>query len=224
MDSAPKTEPIADVAATPPNRPNPAANGPPPIDPWLMVCPSPGQGEYILLEAGNYPGTIIGVFDIGHQVNKFAKDGSDELVHQLVIVFELDHRRPDGKPFVLDRSFGWSMHEKSHFQKLVTAVTGRTFREGDRFSPLELKGAAVLVLVSNGGSGDKIYHKVESAAAFPKGMPAPKPTYPLYAYSIVSGGPFNPPFEVPHIFGEPIEKLLADSAEAKARALNDNPF
>src|SRR6516165_395488 len=106
MDSAPKTEPIADVVATPPNRPSPGANGAATvIDPWLMVVPAAGMADYVLCPPGNYPGTISSVIDIGHQPNKFAKDGSTEEVHQLVLVFELAERQPDGKPFLLSRSF-----------------------------------------------------------------------------------------------------------------------
>jgi hypothetical protein len=225
MDSAPKTEPIADVASTPPNRPNPGAKGAATvIDPWLMVVPAAGMADYVLCPPGNYPGTISSVIDIGHQPNKFAKEGSNEEVRQLVLVFELVERQPDGKPFLLSLLLRWSLHEKANFFKIASGVTGRTFREGDRFSPEELKGGAVLVLVGNAPTGEKVYHRVESAAAYPKGMPVPTPVYPTYSYSIVTGGPFHPPYPIPFIFGEPIEKLLADSREAKARALNDNPF
>jgi len=206
---------------------DPAANGSTvTIDPWAMEVPSPGAGDYVVCAPGNYPATIIGVVDIGHQLDKFNKDrdGATSEVRQLVLFFELAERQPDGKRFLLERLYTWSLHEKSSFSKLASSVLSRTFKEGDRFSPKELLGVAVMVAVSNAMSAEKTYHKVESVAAFPKGMQAPRPENALFSYSVVEGGEFHPPVELPYVYGQPIKDLIAASREARARTASDSPF
>jgi hypothetical protein len=222
-NAAPKTEPIADVAATPPNRPSPDANGAAAFDPWLLTVPAPGMGDYYLCPPDNYPATIIGLIDIGHQLNKFAKEDSTDQVHQIVLVYELEEQRPDGKPFLLSKSYTFSLHEKSNLYKLTSCITGRTFRQDEEFSVAELLGKPAMVSVGNSQSGEKPYHTIDSVTSFPKKMAAPKPVNPLYAYSVSQGGEFRPPFEVPYVFGRSVESLIHESPEYKALH-PDDPF
>jgi hypothetical protein len=224
MDSAPKTEPIADVTSTPPNRPSPGANGAVPFDPFLLKVPAPGMGDYHLLTTGNYPGSIVGLIDIGHQPKYGAAPDSGEKVQQVVLVYELVERRPDGKPFLLDKAYTASLHEKATLFKLASCITGKNFHQDEEFSLTKLLGMPVMVNVSNSLSGEKAYHAVESIAAFPKGMQVPRPTYPLFAYSISQGGRFSPPFEVPFIFGQSVETLIRNSPEYKALNPDEIPF
>jgi hypothetical protein len=231
MDASPRTaraDPTVDASATTAKL-DPAANGTQSvINPWLMQVPSSGGAEYMLLAPDTYSGTIIWVIDVGHQIDKFNKEETTAEVHQIVLVFELTERRPDGKPFLLSRSYTWSLHEKANFYKLVNAVTSRTFNENEWFDPRDLLGKPVAVQVTNSSSGsaatEKTYHRVEHVAAPPKGMPASRPENALFSYSVVVGGEFRPPFEAPHIYGQPIKDLIAASREARARTASDCPF
>jgi hypothetical protein len=189
----------------------------PPFDPWAMEVPALGSADYVICPPGNYAGTVLGVVDVGHQLDKFPKDGTSGEVRQLALVFELSERRPDGKPFMLARMYTWSFHEKSNFFKLACGVTGRIFKEGDRFSPKDLLGAAVMVLVSNSTSGEKSYHRVESVAAYPRGLPAPRPENAPFSYSVVAGGEFRPTIDLPYVYGQPITEIIEASSEYRSR-------
>jgi hypothetical protein len=199
-------------------KPDPASNGAAPFNPWLLTVPASGTGEYYVCSPGSHPGTIIGMIHIGHQVNKFSsKEDANEKVDQGVVVFELVERRPDGKPFIMAKSYSLSLHEKANLYKLVCGLSGRTFGHNEDVNVLNILGLPVLVLVGNSQSGEKSYHKVETVAPYPKGMAAPRPINPLYAYSVTQTDAFNPPFEVPFIFGVPIETLMAESDEYRSR-------
>jgi hypothetical protein len=227
MNSAPKTEPVADVAATPPNRPSPSANGAPAADPWLMQVPEPGSSDYVLCPPGSYRGAIIHVLDVGHQIDRFNKVNPTAVVHKIILTFELDERRPDGAPFVLSCMYTWSLHDMATFCKLVSAVLNRTFTPKEEFWPnVELPGKTAVVQVTNAtstaaSSEGKPYHKIELVTGLIKGMQPYRPVNQLYVYSVVAGDEFRPPIEVPYIFGQSVASVIAASREARARAAQE---
>lgn len=190
-------------------------------DPWTMkVGSGSGDGyEYVLCPPDNYPGTIVGLFDIGHQ-HITTKDGREQDVRKIVIAFELVEKRPtDGKPFVLVERYTWSMRDNSNFYALVTNVTGAKFRDGDSFNPLTLVGVNVMVGVTNVQAGERVYHNVGSVGRFPKSFPAPpEPITKPVAWSVLSGDPFPRDAEsLPFVYGKSIYTLATESSEWKAR-------
>lgn len=197
---------------------NAATTTPKPSNPWDMKVGSGGSSDYqyVLCPAGNYPGTIVGLYDIGHQ-HVVAQDGRQMDVRKLVLVFELVEKRPDGKPFVLAERYTWSMRDNSKFYPLVVNITGTKFKDGDSFNPLTLIGMPVMVSVTNTQNGDKTYHNVGGVARYPKNFPAPPdPVTVPQAWSVLEGKPF--PHEadsLPYIYGKPIRALAEESAEWK---------
>jgi hypothetical protein len=184
-------------------------------DSWEMEVPSKGGGDYVCCPPGNYPATIVGLFDVGHQADQNLKGESIEQ-RKLIVVFEFTKKRPDGKPFILGREYTWSMSEKAHFHQTVTNLTGRKFKEGDRFNPLSLCGAAVMVTVTNSGNGEKVYHNISSVSQFPEGFPVPEPDHTPLAWSVRKGDPFPVDTDwLPFIFGRSIKDIAEDSREAR---------
>lgn len=194
-------------------------------DPWTVKVGGGGQGgDYVLCPAGNYRGTIIGLYDIGTQhVNR--PDGSARDLRRLVIVFELAKKRPDGQPFVLGERYTFSMNEKANLYGLVTNVLGAKLKDGDTFSVAGLLGQPVMVTVTHTskgeGEGAKTYHNVGAVSPFPEDMAdaVPKPTFLPARWSVAEGTPFPAGREyLPHIYGESIQALAEGSAEWRKRA------
>jgi hypothetical protein len=175
------------------------------------------QGEYVLCPAGNYPGVIVGIFDIGWQ--KYTGfDGTTREDRKLVLVFELAKKRPDGKPFILAERYTWSMNEKANFYKLVVNITGSRFRDGDNFDPRTLSGKPVMINVTNSQNGEKTYHNIGSASQFPEGFPPPAATIAPILWSVATEEPLPVIADTfPFIYGQSIRSLADDSAEAKRR-------
>jgi hypothetical protein len=204
------------MTATMTQTPNQAA---PAKDPWTMeVGGGSGGGEYVLCPPGNYPGVIVGIFDLGHQTIK-TKDKGEQEIRKLALVYELAKQRPDGKPFILAETYTWSMRDNSYFYALAAGVTGKQFKTGDTFSPLYLLDGPVMVNVTNTSNGDKTYHNVNSVNQFPDGFPAPKAVNKPVSWSVMTGDPFPAGLDwLPFVYGKPIKTLAEASSEFKARS------
>jgi hypothetical protein len=209
--------PVANGPST--NNPSAAA---PASDPWRMEASSKGGGEpFVACPAGNYPATIVGIFDIGQQQEDYG--GECKEVRQLVIVVELSKKQPDGKPFVLGNRYTWSMNKKANFRGVVEGITGHTFADGEPFDPRSVLGLPVMVNVTNQtkgeGEGAKTYHNIKSISQFPDGFPNPTPTKAQVAWSVAEGTPFptEPEPWLPFIYGSSIKDLVETSREWRRR-------
>jgi hypothetical protein len=190
-----------------------------PADPWMMtVGGGGGGGDYVACPPGNFPGTLVGIFDIGHQEEKDMNTGGTVEKRKIVLAYELSKKKPDGSPFVLAQRQTWSMHEKANFYKLVTNITGAKFKEGEKFNPLSLLGLPVMVNVTNTTSGDKTYHDIGNISQFPEGFSVPTPTHKPISWSVLIGIPFPDDLTwVPFIYGKSIKELAEASSEVKKR-------
>jgi hypothetical protein len=188
------------------------------LDPWTMEVGAGGSGsDYVCCPPCNSPGTIVGIFDIGHQSVQ-TKDKGIQEVRKLVLVFELIKKRPDGKPFVMAKNYTWSMRDNSNFYALATGATGKKFKEGEKFNPLSLLGGPVMINVTNTQSGEKTYHDIDAIAQFPDGFPFPTPIYPATSWSVMTGDGFPSGLDwLPYVYGKSIKALAEESAEWRKR-------
>lgn len=183
-------------------------------DPWQMKVSTGGGGDFVACPAGNHPGTIVGLFDIGTQDESY--QGQAKQLRKLVLVYELARKKPDGKPFVLGEEFTWSLTEKAKFRKMVESVTGRKFKDGESYDPRQLVGAPVMVMVTNTQNGEKTYHNVASVSQFPDGFPAPTPTYSSVVWSVLANEPWPAGLEwLPYIYGNAIKEMAEDCRERR---------
>jgi hypothetical protein len=190
-------------------------------NPWDMtVGGGGGGGDYVCCPPGNFPGAIVAMFDVGFQPEKDMKTGTMTERRKLVMVFELNKKQPDGKPFVLAKKYTWSMNEKSNFYKDVVNITGARFKEGEKFNPLSLVSVPVMVNVTNTSNGEKTYHDISSVSQYPEGFPTPpEPTHEALAWSVMTGDPIPAGLEwVPFVYGKSIQALAEESAEWKKKA------
>lgn len=202
-------------------------------DVWGMeVKPAGTGGAYTPLTAGNYPAQIVGLFDIGHHETT-SDDGRGYWARKLVLVVEVDEQQPSGKPYVYCKEYTWSLGTTSNFRKMVQAVTGQTFKDGDRFDPRSLVGLACMATISNkpgrSKSGDeRTYDGLDSLSGYPKKMPLPgDPTYGTHVWSVLTDTPFPDGLDwLPRLYGETVADKARLSREglglpATAKAADD---
>lgn len=189
--------------------------------PWSMKHTSgAGNYEYHLCPLGSHVGSIVGLYDVGHQPKVDRKTGEAYERHELILVFELTGKkgkRPDGKPFLLVRSYTWSFSAASNFFGLVTSVTGMKFVPDEDFDPRSVLGVPVMVNVNHTQIGDKTYHNVGTITQVPEEITPGKPLTKPVAWSVLSGEPLPPTDDIPFIFGKSLKQMVEESAEWRAQ-------
>lgn len=177
-------------------------------------------GDFTPCPAGNHAGRVSAIMDIGHQrVERSNKDGTrfEEDVHQIVIVFELAKKQPNGSPFTIGIRYTWSMHPQSSLYAFVESVTGEKPQPGSVFNPLKLLGTPVMVSVvmSAPNAMGRQYSNVSGVSAFPEDFPAPKFVHEPLAWRVTDGASFPDRSWFPYIYGKPISMLAEMSCEAR---------
>jgi hypothetical protein len=192
---------------------------------WDMEATKGGEtGVWETCPAGNFPGNIVGLFDIGHQTEVNDKNETYE-VRQLVLVLELQKKSSKGANFFKEKKFTWSMRDNSNWYKLVSAMTGKKFAEGEKFDPRKLLGMPCMANVTHSEVTKKgktnTYANLETISQFPEGFPAPTQYRPPISYSVLEGKACPDVSWVPNCYGKSLEKLISESREYKQGKVAD---
>jgi hypothetical protein len=183
-------------------------------DIWGMEVTA--SGNFDTCPPGNFPGVVVGIFDVGTHPTEYK--GKPKDTRQLVLVFELTKKAPSGLPYVLALRLTWSFGSQSNLRPLVESMLGTKFRDGDRFDPRVLSGLPCMVQVVNDVKGEKTYDKIAGVAQFPEGLPAPKPVHQPLVWSVKTGQPFPADSDwLPWVYGQSIRDLAMDSNEVTGR-------
>ena len=83
------------------------------------------------------------------------------------IVFEMEQKMSDGRPFVVTKWLNLSWHEKSNMRKAIEAWRGKPFVDGEKFSPRQILGKPALLNISINARG---YPDIISINPLPKSM------------------------------------------------------
>ena len=131
---------------------------------------------------GPHCATLIQVIDLGTQ--KVLWEGAEKLQHKVKLVWELDEKMADGKPFVAHRDFTTSLHEKASLRLFLEGWRGTKFSP-DQLQNFTLKNllekSCILTLVSD-KTGQ--YVNVASSSVLMKGMTAVVPVNPIIYFDL----------------------------------------
>ncbi len=193
-------------------------------DPWEMQTSTGGPaGDWELCPAGNFPGTIVGLFDVG--LHEKESDSGVYEARQFVLVIESTKKTSKGARFYFSKMYTGSMRDNSNFYKLVSSLTGRKFAEGEKFNPKSLVGMPVFANVTQSevekNGKKKTYHNLENITAWPEDFPLPdKVSFRTpVVWSVRDGTPRPDCSWVPPIFGKDISRLVSMSKEFKQGAV-----
>lgn len=178
---------------------------------WAMTASKSGGGGAVKAPAGNHLAVLVGIFDMGHQLDDFDPLKS-KWQHRAFFVWELVGEPIAGasKNHVIGIDLTLSLNEKAKLRKWVEARTGKPIPDGTTFDPTtELGQPCFLNVIEKNG-----YPKVEGVAAVPKGIPVPKASYPLVAVTLDEFLAKTPiPEWVPYLYGSPLADHISAARE-----------
>ncbi len=191
-------------------------------DPWTIEASSGGGGDYVTCPPGNYPATIVGMFDIGTQPESYNGESKDTA--KVVIVYELNKKQPNGLPFVMPQKLTFSLNSKANLAALIETLRGRGIGDGERVSIREYLGLPCMVSITNESKtrdGKSVtYHNIGTVAQYPDGLPVPTPVYPITLWSVRTGEPFPTGLDwLPPVYGVSIKDLAEGSREVRKRGI-----
>lgn len=197
------------------------------VDPWEIEVKKGGgeQYTYHLCPSGSKTATLAGIFHVGTTTER-NKEGETYKRDQVLLVFELVMKNPDGEPFRMTQLLTRSMHENSNLYKVVSAILGQKQAEGATFDPRTLLGmpctcSIVHTSKVNKKNETKTYHGLDGVSGWSaeddEGNPKkrPSPTVPVVAWSVLEGKPLPELPWVPRHYGETLADLVKASDEYK---------
>jgi hypothetical protein len=180
-----------------------------------------GGGSFDLCPAGNYPGHLVAIYDLGTHDGEYK--GKARQTRKIFLAWELSgEMKPDGSPYVIGKEYSLSFTEKSNLRLMFEQWRGKKFSDNEEFEVDKALGKPCLVNVTHRTSGDKSYHEIGSIGNLPKGMTAPSRVNDLVMYLIENGTP--PAVEwLPYSFGEHPADIAARSLEKTGKPIFSAP-
>ncbi len=124
--------------------------------------------------AGPHSAVAVDVIDLGMLPNTF-KDGQKQ--RKCRIVWQVAEQKEDGKPYLVQKQYTASLHEKAALRKDLESWRGRPFtkEEAAGFDIETLIGVPCLLNVQHVERNGSTYGNVTSLMRLPKGMPVVQP-------------------------------------------------
>lgn len=132
-----------------------------------------------IIPSGSYPARCISMIDIGTIPSEW--QGEKKMRALIRLKFELPTLtkvfNPDKgeQPFVIERQFTKSLHEKSKLRPFLDNWRGKTLTDDEcqAFDLSNLLGASCLLSVVHNSVGDRTYANIGTIATLPKGLECP---------------------------------------------------
>lgn len=137
----------------------------------LIVKETGGGQKFVQAPPGAHSAICCDVVDIGVvEVTYPGKPPRKQ--HKIRIVWQINENMPDGKPFIVNRRYTASLHEKSGLRKDLESWRGRSFttQELEGFDVEKLIGVRCLINAIEQKKGTDTYTNVVSISRLPKGM------------------------------------------------------
>ncbi len=192
-------------------------------DGWEMeATKGGGGGDFELCPPGNYPAQIVGLIDVGtHEETNDKGETYDS--RKLVLAVELTKKSSKGARFVVSKLFTWSMRDNSNWYKLVSALTGKKFAEGEKFDPRQVLGMPAMANITHVTSqkSGKPFHVLDVLAQYPEDLPKPDGASfrSAVAWSARDGSPLPSVGWIPYVYFDmkmrSVETIVQMSKEAR---------
>lgn len=160
-----------------------------------------GGGSFVPAPAGTHAAVCCDIVDLGMIVGFQGKTQ-----HKIKIVWQIEELRPDGKPYIVQKRYTPSLHEKASLRKDLEAWRGRAFTEEelDGWDLDNILGAGCLLCVVQVVKNNETYANIQSLMKLPKMMEAP----PIRDYVRVKDRPVEATRDAPSD-GEPAPEFYS---------------
>lgn len=135
---------------------------------------SKGNTDFEPAPADVHNGVCVGVYDLGTHVGIYGAKRSVRLL------FEIDAQRKDGKNFIVNRDFGFTISKKSTLRSVIEGWRGKPFTEAEEkegFDLAKLLGQPCAVQVIHKDVEGTTFANIGSITKLMKGMQPMKATY-----------------------------------------------
>lgn len=133
------------------------------------------EGGFQPCPPGPHAAVCVDVVDLGLQDNKF-QPGKQQ--HKIRIVWQVDERMDDGRPYIASRMFTLSLDQKSALRAVLESWRGRPFtaEELNGWDVESVVGVPCMINVVESKAEDgKTYSNVRDVTRLLKSVPAPVP-------------------------------------------------
>ena len=179
--------------------------------------------------AGNWPGTITTILDVGHHDAQDQESGKAYVSRKLVFGLEVapapaGPQKKDGSSFVFSKMMAFTMTTSSNLYDLVIRLMGRKPGEGESFNPTVLLGMPVMLeIVHTEGktkSGERvIYANVKGIGSYNPNWPKPPTLRKPIIWGVFEGTPPPDLSFLPPIFGEKVLEIIRSCHELRGGAV-----
>lgn len=137
----------------------------------IIAKESSSNRDFIPAPAGVHPAVCCDVVDLG--VLEVTFGGKTKKQHKVRVVWQIEEVMADNKPYLVQKRYTLSLHEKAALRKDLESWRGRPF------TPEELSGfdlenliaaPALLNVVHNPGREGGVFANIASIMKLPKGM------------------------------------------------------
>lgn len=151
----------------------------------MPAIPSPTKSNFLPAPNGPNPAVCIKVVDLGTQDGDW--QGKKNRKRKVTIGFELfsDERMSDGRPFIVSKTYTWSMSDKAGLRKDLESWRGKEFSDADfdaktGFQINAILGKPCLLNIKHETKADgNVKAHIDSISRLPKGMSVGKAENPL---------------------------------------------
>src|SRR6266699_4548659 len=141
-----------------------------------IVAKSTGGGkDFIPAPSGAHAAICCDVVDLG--VLKVSYGGKEKSQHKVRIVWQIAEVMQDNKPFICQKRYTLSLHEKAALRKDLESWRGIPFEDAEVENGFDLEkliSAPCLLNVMQVKKGADTYANVTTIMRLPKSMEAPK--------------------------------------------------
>lgn len=137
----------------------------------IIAKASGGGGDFTPAPAGVHQAVCVDIVDLG--LLKVTFGGKEKEQHKISIRWQIAENMDIGKPFLVQKRYTLSLHEKATLRKDLESWRGRAFTdaESDGFDVENVLGANCLLNVTHAKKGESTYANVVAIMPLPKGMP-----------------------------------------------------
>lgn len=155
-----------------------------------MFIPKPNENaDFIPPPAGTHLAVCYRFIDLGTQETEF--NGQKKHQRKVLMGWELpDELMEDGKPFIVQQRYTWSMSDKANLRKDLESWRGKAFEEKDfgpgGFNIKNVLGKPCVLTIVHETKNGKTYANITAVGKPMKGMASPQPINPVVYFSLES--------------------------------------
>ena len=153
-----------------------------------MFIPKPNETtDFVPPPAGTHLAVCYRFIDLGTQETEF--NGQKKHQRKVLVGWELpDEMMEDGKPFIIQKRYTWSMSEKANLRADLESWRGKSFEDKDfgpgGFNIKNVLGKPCVLTIVHDTKNGKTYANIAAVGKPMKGMTAPEPTNPVTYFSL----------------------------------------